>query len=212
MVVLIMPINNVEQLGDLHFDVLREIGSIGSGNAASALSGLLNCETSIAVPKVTLLDFNESVNFLGGPENIVIGMLVDIKGDITAMMLYVLQREFADKMASAVFGSNISDILSMNEMETSFISEIGNILGASYINAIAQLTGLAIDISIPYMTIDMAGAILSVPTIHFAQVGDKVLFIDDCFSIGDDAIKSNMILVPEMKSLETLFSKLGVNH
>jgi chemotaxis protein CheC len=157
-----------------------------------------------------LMGFDESVNFLGGPENIVIGMLVDIKGDINAMMLYVLQHEFADLMTNSIFGSPIADLFNMNEMEHSFISEIGNILGASYINAIASLTGLTIDISVPYMTIDMAGAILSVPTVHFAQVGDKVLFIDDCFSIESGEVKSNMILVPEMKSLETLFARLGV--
>jgi len=205
-----MPITNVEHLHDMHFDVLKEIGSIGSGNAASALSGLLNCKTSIAVPKVMLLDFDESVNYVGGPENIVIGMLVDIKGDINAMMLYILQHEFASKMTSSIFGSEIADLFNMNEMETSFISEIGNILGASYINAIASLTGFTIDISVPYMSVDMAGAILSVPTVHFAQVGDKVLYVDDCFTIESGEVKSNMILVPEMASLDTLFSKLGV--
>lgn len=205
-----MAITNVEHLDDMHFDVLKEIGSIGSGNAASALSGLLNCKTSIAVPEVLLLDFDESVNYVGGPEKIVIGMLVDIKGDIDAMMLYILQHEFASKMTKALFGSEIEDLFNMNEMESSFISEIGNILGASYINAIASLTGFTIDISVPHMKIDMAGAILSVPAIHFAQVGDKVLYVDDCFTIDSGDIKSNMILVPEMASLNTLFSKLGV--
>lgn len=207
-----MSIKNVEQLQDMHLDVLKEIGNIGSGNAASALSGLLNCETDITVPSVKLLDFDDAVNFLGGPEKVVIGMLVDIHGEISGMMLYVIQHSFASQMTTAIFGSEIEDLTNMNEMETSFISEVGNILAASYINAIASLTGLMIDISVPNMTIDMVGAILSVPAIHFARVGNKVLFIDDSFVIGQDQgeIKSNMILVPEMDSLATLFSKLGV--
>ncbi len=207
-----MGIKNVDQLQDMHLDVLKEIGNIGSGNAASALAGLLNCETDITVPVVKLLDFDDAVSFVGGPENIVIGMLVDIHGEISGMMLYILQHSFASRMTSSIFGTEIEDIFNMNEMETSFISEVGNILSASYINALSSLTGLAIDISVPNMTVDMAGAILSVPAIHFARIGNKVLFIDDCFLLGDknNKIKSNMILVPEMGALETLFSKLGV--
>ena len=206
-----MSIRNVEQLQDMHLDVLKEIGNIGSGNPASALAELIQCDTDITVPTVRMLDFSEAVNFLGGPENVAIGMLVGIRGDITGMMLYVLQHSFASKMTSTLFGSEIEDLTNMNEMETSFISEVGNIMAASYVNAISQLTGMMIDISVPNMTVDMVGAILSVPAVEFAQVGNKVLFIDDGFVIGDGEIKSNMILVPEMQSLETLFTRLGVS-
>ncbi len=206
-----MAIQNVEQLQDMHLDVLKEIGNIGSGNAASSLSELIQCNTDITVPSVKMLDFSEAVNFLGGPENVAIGMLVGIKGDITGMMLYILQHSFASKLTSTLFGSEIEDLTNMNEMETSFISEVGNIMAASYVNALSQLTGMMIDISVPNMTVDMVGAILSVPAVEFAQVGNKVLFIDDGFVIGDGEIKSNMILVPEMQSLETLFTRLGVS-
>ncbi len=206
-----MAIQNVEQLQDMHLDVLKEIGNIGSGNAASALSELIQCDTDITVPTVKMLEFSEAVNFLGGPENVAIGMLVGIKGDITGMMLYVLQHSFASKLTSTLFGSEIEDLTNMNEMESSFISEVGNIMAASYVNALSQLTGMVIDISVPNMTVDMVGAILSVPAVEFAQVGNKVLFIDDGFVIGDGEIKSNMILVPEMQSLETLFTRLGVS-
>lgn len=205
-----MAITNIEELQGMHLDVLKEIGNIGSGNAASALSTMLNCPIDISVPDVRLLNFDDAVNFLGGPENIAIGMLVNITGDITGMMLYLIQHSCASSMTQAVFGTPIEDITNMNEMEVSFISEIGNIMSASYINAIASLTNMVIDISVPNMTVDMAGAILSVPAVSFAQVGDKVLLIDDSFIIGGNEVKSNMILVPEMDSLEYLFNKLGV--
>ena len=137
-------------------------------------------------------------------------MLVNLTGDISGMMLYVLQHSCASKMTSTIFGTEIEDIANMNDMERSFISEVGNIMSASYINAIASLTGLTIDISVPQMCVDMVGAILSVPAVQFAQIGNKVLFIDDRFVIGGSEVQSNMILVPEMSSLETLFSRLGV--
>ena len=206
-----MAIQNVEQLQEMHLDVLKEIGNIGSGNAASSLSTFLQTPTDIVVPVVRLLDFNETVNFLGGPENITIGMLVNIVGDINGMMLYILEEEFASQLTTTLFGMGVEDITNLNEMERSLISEVGNIMSASYINAIASLTGMTIDISVPNLTTDMVGALLSVPVIEFAQVGNKVLFIDDGFTIGGKQIKSNMILVPEMASLETLFTRLGVS-
>lgn len=206
-----MAIQNVEQLQEMHLDVLKEIGNIGSGNAASSLSTFLQTPTDIVVPVVRLLDFNETVNFLGGPENITIGMLVNIVGDINGMMLYILEEEFASQLTTTLFGMGVEDITNLNEMERSLISEVGNIMSASYINAIASLTGMTIDISVPNLTTDMVGALLSVPVIQFAQVGNKVLFIDDGFTIGGKEIKSNMILVPEMASLETLFTRLGVS-
>lgn len=206
-----MSLTNVEELQEMHLDVLKEIGNIGSGNAASSLSTMLNVPIDISVPSVQLLNFDDAVNFLGGPENVAIGMLVTLTGDISGMMLYVIQHPCASSMTQAVFGTEIEDMNNMNEMEVSFISEIGNVMSASYINAIASLANMTIDISVPNMCVDMAGAILSVPAVTFAQVGDKVLLIDDSFIIGGNQVKSNMILVPEMDSLEYLFTKLGVS-
>lgn len=208
----------MDQLNAMHFDVLREIGNIGQGNAASSLSQMLSQTIDISVPTVKLLGFNESVEYLGGPENIVLGMLVGLRGDINGMMLYVLQKNFANSMLHSVFGKQINDLAELDEMDLSFIQEIGNILAGSYVNAISSLTGLTIDISVPTISIDMAGAILAVPAVEFAQIGNSVLFIDDSFIFGDspssgdsNEIKSNMILVPELSSLETLFSKLGID-
>jgi len=150
------------------------------------------------------------VDFLGGPENVVIGLLIRLSGDIKGMMMYIIQKSFANVVLNTFYGKQLDDILNVDEMDKSAISEIGNIMAGSYVNAIAGLTGLTIDISPPSFCVDMVGAILSVPAIEFAQVGDRVIFIDDNFKISNDEIKSNMILIPEMESLSLLFNKLGV--
>ncbi|MDR0946775.1 MAG: chemotaxis protein CheC [Ruminococcus sp.] len=206
-----MALTNINQLSEMHLDVLKEIGNIGSGNAASSLSELIMKPTDITVPAVKLLDFNEAINFLGGAEIIALGMLVQLVGDIKGKMIYVIQQAFASHMTETLFGMPIDDLLTMDEMATSFISEVGNIMTASYVNAIASLTNLTIDISVPEMTIDMVGAILSVPAVEFAMTGaNKVLFIDDSFIIDGSEVRSNLIFVPETKSLENLFGTLGV--
>ncbi|NLP25792.1 MAG: hypothetical protein GX365_00365, partial [Clostridiales bacterium] len=83
-------------------------------------------------------------------------------------------------------------------------------MAGAYAKALSSMTGLIITLSTPSICVDMAGAILSVPAIEFANIGDKVLFIEDSFGIGNEVANSNMILVPEMSSLNRLFKKLGV--
>jgi chemotaxis protein CheC len=206
-----MALNNIDDLSSIHLDVLKEIGNIGSGNAAGALSELIMRPTDITVPNVLLLDFNEAINFLGGADTIAIGMMVQLSEDINGKVIYIIQQEFASSMTQMLFGMPIDDLTAMDDMSMSFISEVGNIMTASYVNAIASLTGLTIDISVPETTVDMIGAILSVPAVEFAMTGaNKVLFIDDSFLIEGSQVRSNLIFVPETKSLEVLFEKLGV--
>ncbi|MCI7351003.1 MAG: chemotaxis protein CheC [Ruminococcus sp.] len=205
-----MAIIKIDDLSSMHLDVLKEIGNIGSGNAATSLSEMLGIMVDISVPNVKLLGFDEAVQFLGGPEQIAIGMLVRLTGDISGMMLYVIQEAFAANLAKAIMGKENLSIMALDEMDTSLISEVGNIMSASYVNAISSLSGMFIDISVPSLCVDMVGAILSVPAIEFSKIGDKVLFIDDSFIMGDNEVRSNMILVPELDSLNKLFSVLGI--
>ncbi|MBP0958784.1 MAG: chemotaxis protein CheC, partial [Oscillospiraceae bacterium] len=149
-------------------------------------------------------------DLLGGPEQVVIGLLVRLSGEIKGMMMYLLKENFANKVTTTFYGKKTENVLTLDEMDRSAICEMGNIMASAYVNAIAQLTGLFIDISVPAFCADMVGAIMSVPAVEFAEVSDKVIYIDDKFQVSDDEIRSNMILIPEMESLELLFSKLGV--
>ncbi len=207
-----MSIKNIEELNPMHVDVLRELGNIGSGNAATSLSSFMGKEINIDVPNVRILGFNEVAQYVGGLENIVMGLLVRVEGDINGMILYIFDSDFIKSVLLTFFGKEFTSFADINEMEQSAFSEIGNIMASSYVNALSSMTGLFINISTPSICIDMAGAILSVPSIEFAKVGNNVLFIDDSFGIGsiNDRVKSNMILVPEMDSLNKLFETLGV--
>lgn len=206
-----MAITELDDLNPIHIDVLREIGNIGSGNAATSLSGLMGDTIDIGVPTVKTLDYNAVVDLLGGPENIVVGLLIRLHGDINGMMMFILQSSFANQITKTFYGKENADIIDVDEMDQSAIKEIGNIMAASYVNAISNLTSLVIDISVPLFCVDMVGAIMSVPAIEFASVGDKVIFIDDNFVIGSGGtMQSNIILIPEMDSLSLLFSRLGV--
>jgi chemotaxis protein CheC len=207
-----MGFNNIEELDTMHLDVLRELGNIGSGNAATSLATLMGKEININVPHVKILGFDEVADYVGGPEKVVMGLLITLEEDINGMILYILDDDFAKNVVKAFFGTEFTSLTDLGEMEKSAFNEIGNIMAGAYVNALSSMTGMTINISTPSICVDMAGAILNVPSVKFAEVGDKVLFIDDSFGVGDykQEVKSNMILVPEMESLNNLFTRLGV--
>ncbi len=203
-------LNNYDELSPVAIDCLREIGNIGSGSAASALSEMLGKNIVMKVPDVSVLEYEQVINRIGGPEKLITGIMVRLKGDINGMIMFLLEDSFARVVLSTFMAMVKVDLATLDETQLSIIREMGNIMAGSYLRALSQLTGLTIDMSVPAMTVDMLGAIMNVPIIEFAAVSDKVLFIDDGFMLDNVDIKSNIILIPEMASLETLMQKLGV--
>lgn len=206
-----MAVSSYKELSEMQLDVLREIGNIGSGNAATALSNMLNRPINIGVPIVKILDYNEVTGMLGGPEKMLIGIMLTFTGDVEGMILFLLEREFAHETINTLLGMTLNDFNELDDMGISTMQEVGNIMAASYINAISQLTNLSIGISPPALTIDMVGSILSVPAIHFANISDRVIFIDGAFELGVSNQHNNILLIPEIASLEKIMNSLGID-
>lgn len=205
-----MSIGSYEDLNEMQIDVLREVGNIGSGNATTALSSMVGKMIDIEVPRVEILDFNDAINAVGGPEKIIAGILIRINGDIEGMIMFLFEQNLIALIEETFFGEAPSDIFSLSEAENSALNEMGNIMAGSYVNAIAQLAGMTIDIEVPVMTVDMLGAIMSVPAIEMGEMGDKLLFIDNNMIIDKTSIQSKMLLLPTIDSLDHLLGKLGV--
>lgn len=205
-------LNNYDELNDIQLDVLREIGNIGAGNAATALATILDEKVEITLPKVRITDFNTAVNALGGAETMTVGVLVNFDGEARGMVMFLLNMEDAKAIMSILIQEDDEEDPDgpLSELKLSAIKEIGNILGSSYINSISTLTGLNIRISIPYIAIDMAGALMSVPIIEFGSVGDKVMFVEECFMAEEDKLSSNIILFAEIETLKIIMERLGL--
>ena len=205
-----MALKDYGDLNEYQLDALREIGNIGSGNAATALSDMLERSVSINVPVVKILDYNRVVEELGGPETILVGILLSLHGDIQGMMMFLLNKEFSHSVLSTLLGMEVDELSSLDNMSQSAILEVGNIMAASYVNAIASLTGLTIDISVPNMCFDMAGAMLSVPAIYYANISDKIILIEDEFGHINKDMSSHILMIPEVDSLQKIMESLGL--
>ena len=178
---------NFDNLNNLQMDVLKEIGNIGAGNAATALAKLLKKKVNLDVPKVKVLMFQEVSEILGEAEIPVVGLLLAVTGDIRGSIMFILKNEAARGWVNILMGKPRCDeieCIEFDEIEISALKEIGNILAGSYLSALSSLTGLNILPSVPELAIDMAGAIVSVPAIEFGKLADSVLYIETEFSEG----------------------------
>lgn len=196
-------------LDGMHIDMLSEIGNIGAGNANTSLSQLLNKRIDMDVPLVKITDFDEIAQVLGGPENLVVGILVHVSGDVEGMMILAIEQTSAHKLVNMLLGRDLDNFESFTEIDLSALCEIGNILVSSYLSALSAITKLSIQPSVPYLAIDMAGAILSVPAIEFGKIDDKVLLIKTEFLEGVDSVLGNYILLPDEPSFNKILTSLG---
>lgn len=201
---------NLEKLNAMHIDVLKEIGNIGSGNAATALSCLLSDTVDMSVPDVKVVDINQALTLLGGPENLVYGVMGRITGDIHAYMMFLIQQEFAAVILQEMLEKKITSFQELTELDLSAIAEIGNILISSYVNSITTLSQLDMKLSVPALCVDMVGAMLSVPAIEMGAVSDQLIFIKNDFLSEVHTITANMLLVPDMDSLKKIMQRLGI--
>lgn len=192
-----------------YFDVLSEIGNIGAGNATTALAQMLQCKVDMKVPQVKLLEFKDVGSHMGGEEQIMAGVYLLVEGDIAGSMMFLLEERAARILVSKLMQMPIDDSQPMSEMEQSALKEIGNIIVASYLNSLSTLTNMVIMPSIPDLSIDMAGAILSVPAIEFGEISDKILLIETMFT-DDVDLAGYFILVPDLESYNKILSSLGM--
>ena len=201
-----LDLNNME---GIYFDVLREIGNIGAGNATTALATMIGTKVDMRVPKVGLMEFKEIGAEMGGEETIMAGIYQQIKGDISGSIMFLLEEKSARVLVSKLMGVESNSSEPFDEMEISALQEIGNIITGSYLSSLSTLTNMTIDATVPSLCIDMCEAILSVPAIEFAELGDKMLLIKTEFS-DDVKLEGYFILVPDLTSYEKILTSLGM--
>ncbi len=205
-----MSFDQLSELNDLHFDALREVGNIGSGNAVTALSSMLNIPVDIAIPSISLVDYDTVANYLGGKDLEVIGLALGLEPDLEGVMLHVVMPQFASRIINTFYPKEIHGLADIDEMDLSAIKETSNITTASYANALAKLTGLFVNITPPVECLGTVEQVLRQAAGRFDSIGNQVIYIDESMLIADTEIKSSMILILQFDSLKKLFERLHV--
>lgn len=197
---------------DFKMDVLKEVGNIGAGNAATALSRLLDRPIDMAVPKVQMLPFDEIAENVGGAENLVVAVFFRVEGDAPGNLFFIMTPDAAKRLLNKLATIETLDGDDFSEMEWSAISEIGNILAGSYLSSLADFTHLSMTPTVPAVALDMAGAILSYGLLQFGEMGNDALLIDTAFIEGAHEVEGQFFLIPDPESFDKIFLSLGVSE
>jgi len=191
-------------------DALREVGNIGAGNAAIALSQMVDKKVDLSVPKASLQPLVCIPELVGGPETPVAGVYLNIAGDCSGSILLLLEKESAESLAALMVPQDLVTSEEMGVVKRSALQETGSILSGAYLSALGQLTGLFFKQSVPGFAMDMAGAIMDYVLVDLGATEQHVLVVETDFMVSGVKILGHLILFPDLGTLATILERLGV--
>ena len=192
------------ELTDIQLDALREMANIGSGNAATALAGMLGRPVDLSVPLASALPLPDAVDAVGASEGIVTAVAIPVMGELEGIVLLTFP------VPSAHALSGFLGVVDDPEMELSALGEIGNILGSSYINALGSMTGIEMEPCPPQAVTDMLGAIVASVLASAAQQSDTALLLDSNLTVEGAACEFGFLFVPYENGIVQLLTRLGL--
>ncbi|MCM3123289.1 MULTISPECIES: chemotaxis protein CheC [Bacillaceae] len=206
----------LKSISDVHLDILKEVGNIGAGHAATALSTLMNKKIDMKVPSVRVVSFDEVMELAGGADNVVASVFLRIEGEAPGSMFFILPLPQAEKYIRQLTKNQTFTFTDEqdNELALSALQELGNILSGSYLSSLSDFTNLSLYPSVPALSIDMVGAVISFGLLELSQVSDYAIVIDTALDEEDaklpESVKGHFFLLPDPDSFHIIFSALGV--
>jgi chemotaxis protein CheC len=197
------------EITQIQLDALREIGNIGSGHAATALSTLLQRRIDMSVPEVWAISYEQVASVIGQLDSPQAVIYVKVEGEASGKAVFFFPLESAKVVAQSLLNSNEPVDLFECEMAQSALKEVGNIMVSSFLIALTQFSGIPLQPSVPALAVDMAGAILDAILLEDGSLDDTVLFIDTQLS-GTPQIEGQFIFLPNDGSLSKLWGALGI--
>jgi len=199
-----------ENISEIQLDAFREIGTIGAGNGATALSQMMGRRIGMTVPAIKALPFSEVPEAVGGAEEFVAGIFTTVSGPAPCNILFMFPVESAKIMAGILMNRVYSEEEGIDEVGKSALAEVGNIVSSAYLNSLASFTNLLFVPSVPALAIDMAGAILDTVLAGIGIAGDQALLMETVFSEIEEKVTGHFFLLPQAGSMEKIMEAIGV--
>lgn len=205
----------IDRIQPFHLDILREVGNIGAGHAATAMSALLNRKIDMTVPSVRVLPLSEMMELAGGADQEVVSVSLHIEGDAGGNMFFMLAVEEADQFIKKLIGDDSFTFRDQSARPIGFsaMQEVGNILSGSYLSALGDFTRLKLQPSVPELAVDMFGAIMSYGLLEISQYSEAAIVIDTVLTESEDgaeeSVKGHFFLLLSPESFPVLFESLG---
>jgi chemotaxis protein CheC len=199
------------ELNKLQLDALKEVGTVGAGNAATSLSKMLGKRVNITVPTAQVIPIEKVPELLGSPEDLVTAAIFEIDDDVNGAILLMFTMEEAKKLAAGLTSKPIEEIKIMDEFSVSALKEMGNVTTGAYLNSLAAITNLRITHSIPNYASDMLMSIMDGILIRLSLEAEDAVVVETEFEIEDNKIHGYIMFVPDPEGLETILKTLGLS-
>jgi chemotaxis protein CheC len=185
-------------------DAIKEVSNIGMGHAATALSQLTGLGIGMKVPEIRVMKLASVPEVLGGAEQMVVGVYLQMLGDARGNIMLVFPRASALSLLERLVPEHSQKGLMLTELQTSALKEVGNILASAYLNALGTFLKITVLPSTPVLSIDMAGAVVDYVLADLAELGDVSLMIETEFSCAQDMVKGHFFLLPDHDSIDLI--------
>lgn len=196
-------------LSELQKDALKEVGNIGAGHAATALSQLLNTTVKLSEPTIDVLKFRDLSTRVGYADRTVAALHMYVRGEAPGQMVVLFDRDQASDFVNVFIKRIIGDIQIFDSIVDSTLKELGNIVAGAYLTALISLTGINLLPSVPTLSYGTIQAAFR--TLMSILPDQDVFLIESQFLDKDRAVSGQFILIPETGSLQPLLSVFGVN-
>lgn len=205
------------KLSQAQQDVLKEIGNIGSGNAITALSRMINKRIDVDLTDVGIINFKDLHKHFGGKEEIVCGIFSHIKEPSQSTILQVFELKPLMTLVADLAGKDtkidpnkVKSKEDLDEFALSTVVELGNILAGHYASSIADLMEQQLIIEVPEFTMSKAGELGDFMTLEAGDLADYVILIKTKMTVFDLKMNGFFFFIPDIDSLENLFKSLGI--
>lgn len=199
-----------DKLQSIHLDVLKEIGNIGAGNAATSLSQMMGVKIEIDVPEASIISVKELIEMIGNEEDLVVCINLDVTGDAPSIVFFIIKAESALQLVNRLLGLPLNSKQEIDDIAQSVLQEVGNILTGSILNAISSITGLFMQPSVPAYAFDMLGAVLSAALLERGCFEDEVLVIKTRYYDPEVVVDGYFFMLPQEVSLDKIFNSVGI--
>ncbi len=204
--------DNYCKIGEMQLDAIKELGNIGVGNAATALSKTLNKKIDMDVPETKFIPINDFSNEFGGPDNIVMTIYSPILGDLSGETLFIFSRQCALGLVDLMMGNKIGETTIMDELSESAFKEMANIFIGSYLNAISDMMQVRALPGVPIVATDMVQAILDNILMKTSEYADNVLCNRANISIDGQKVAGDFLFLFDLETMKTLLDRVSKNY
>jgi len=197
-------------MSDTEFGPWADLVQLGTRKAMQGLSEMIGADIEVNDLSLKCIPVTEVSGAFGGREKEAVGIYLSVSGSADGHLMLMYEPHIALAFVDLLMGQPINTTDSLDGMGRSALGEMGNIIGAFFLNAIADATGLALSPSPPSVMTDMAGALLDVVSADILLTQDDTYVAEATFRVQGQDINGVFMVMPTQELFETIVSSTKV--